>query len=185
MSYAKKNTEKFSNRTASAAELSEIGVTTYYGIDSETPDVPRAENPYMIDVSRLDDADYLKSLRKEDDTATVSYQNHILTLTEADADYVITGTNETVTIKAAGASEITLQNAKIKAVDAEKATILIPSGTVKAESISCNTILISGGTVTVSKGMKATGDITISGGNGDCFRRRKTGCDGSGRHNLH
>ena len=185
LSYAKKNTEKFSNRTASAAELSEIGVTTYYGIDSETPDVPRAENPYMIDVSRLDDADYLKSLRKEDDTATVSYQNHILTLTEADADYVITGTNETVTIKAAGASEITLQNAKIKAVDAEKATILIPSGTVKAESISCNTILISGGTVTVSKGMKATGDITISGGTVIVSGGEKTGCDGSGRHNLH
>lgn len=129
------------------------------------------QDPYTIDIAKITDKEYQDALRTDDGRTTVSYTEPILTLTEDGRDYVITGKNKELVIKADRATKITLDQAEVGAVaiigNADGKTEIIRKGTVTiAGNVETDGgLVISGnGSLTVSGKISAAGDITIKGG---------------------
>lgn len=105
LSYAKKNTDNYSTSLATAEELAEVGVTTYYG--STTPAEPVAVESVSLDVTTL-------SLVKGDTeslTATVSpakATNKKVTWSSSDKSVATVDDSGKVTAVASGTSTITV-----------------------------------------------------------------------------
>ena len=129
------------------------------------------QDPYTIDIAKIADKEYQDALRTDDGRTTVSYTEPVLTLTKDDRDYVITGKNKELVIKAGGATKITLDQAEVGAVTItgnaggkteieRKGTITI-AGNVETDG---GLVINGDGTLTVSGKISATGDITIKGG---------------------
>lgn len=129
------------------------------------------QDPYTIDIAKIADKEYQDALRTDDGRTTVSYTEPVLTLTEDGRDYVITGKNKELVIKADRAIKITLDQAEVGAVaiigNADGKTEIIRKGTVTiAGNVETDGgLVISGnGSLTVSGKISAAGDITIKGG---------------------
>lgn len=129
------------------------------------------QDPYTIDIAKIADKEYQDALRTDDGRTTVSYMEPVLTLTEDGRDYVITGKNKELVIKADRAIKITLDQAEVGAVaiigNADGKTEIIRKGTVTiAGNVETDGgLVISGnGSLTVSGKISAAGDITIKGG---------------------
>lgn len=129
------------------------------------------QDPYTIDIAKITDKEYQDALRTDDGRTTVSYTDPVLTLTEDGRDYVITGKNKELVIKAGGATRVTLDQAEVGAVaiigNADGKTEIARKGTVTiAGNVETDGgIVISGdGFLTVSGKISAAGDITIKGG---------------------
>ena len=129
------------------------------------------QDPYTIDIAKIADKEYQDALRTDDGRTTVSYTDPVLTLTEDGRDYVITGKNKELVIKADRATKITLDQAEVGAVaiigNADGKTEIIRKGTVTiAGNVETDGgLVISGnGSLTVSGKISAAGDITIKGG---------------------
>ena len=129
------------------------------------------QDPYTIDIAKITDKEYQDALRTDDGRTTVSYTEPVLTLTKDGRDYVITGKNKELVIKAGGATKITLDQAEVGAVTItgnaggkteieRKGTITI-AGNVETDG---GLVINGDGTLTVSGKISATGDITIKGG---------------------
>ena len=129
------------------------------------------QDPYTIDIAKIADKEYQDALRTDDGRTTVSYTEPVLTLTKDGRDYVITGKNKELVIKAGGATKITLDQAEVGAVTItgnaggkteieRKGTITI-AGNVETDG---GLVINGDGTLTVSGKISATGDITIKGG---------------------
>lgn len=129
------------------------------------------QDPYTIDIAKIADKEYQDALRTDDGRTTVSYTEPVLTLTEDGRDYVITGKNKELVIKAGRATKITLDQAEVGAVaiigNADGKTEIVRKGTVTiAGNVETDGgLVISGnGSLTVSGKISAAGDITIKGG---------------------
>lgn len=129
------------------------------------------QDPYTIDIAKIADKEYQDALRTDDGRTTVSYTEPVLTLTEDGRDYVITGKNKELVIKADRATKITLDQAEVGAVaiteNAGGKTEIVRKGTVTiAGNVETDGgLVISGnGSLTVSGKISAAGDITIKGG---------------------
>ncbi len=129
------------------------------------------QDPYTIDIAKITDKEYQDALRTDDGRTTVSYTDPVLTLTEDGRDYVITGKNKELVIKAGGATRVTLDQAEVGAVaiigNADGKTEIARKGTVTiAGNVETDGgLVISGdGFLTVSGKISAAGDITIKGG---------------------
>ena len=129
------------------------------------------QDPYTIDIAKIADKEYQDALRTDDGRTTVSYTEPVLTLTEDGRDYVITGKNKELVIKADRAIKITLDQAEVGAVaiigNADGKTEIVRKGTVTiAGNVETDGgLVISGnGSLTVSGKISAAGDITIKGG---------------------
>jgi len=101
------------------------------------------EDPYKIDVSKLADdnyEEYVDALRKDDNSKpTVTFENGVLTLTEEDVTYTLTGKNETIKVK----------------VLSGKTTLIVSQGTVIGEIEKPDyKIVVSGITKKVAPGKK-------------------------------
>ena len=129
------------------------------------------QDPYTIDIAKIADKEYQDALRTDDGRTTVSYTEPVLTFTKDGRDYVITGKNKKLVIKAGGATKITLDQAEVGAVTItgnaggkteieRKGTITI-AGNVETDG---GLVINGDGTLTVSGKISATGDITIKGG---------------------
>lgn len=129
------------------------------------------QDPYTIDIAKITDKEYQDALRTDDGKITVNYTEPVLTLTEDGRDYVITGKNKELVIKAGGATRVTLDQAEVGAVaiigNADGKTEIARKGTVTiAGNVETDGgLVISGdGFLTVSGKISAAGDITIKGG---------------------
>lgn len=129
------------------------------------------QDPYTIDIAKIADKEYQDALRTDDGRTTVSYTEPVLTLTEDGGDYVITGKNKELVIKAGRATKITLDQAEVGAVaiigNADGKTEIVRKGTVTiAGNVETDGgLVISGnGSLVVSGKISAAGDITIKGG---------------------
>lgn len=129
------------------------------------------QDPYTIDIAKITDKEYQDALWTDDGRTTVSYTDPVLTLTEDGRDYVITGKNKELVIKAGGATRVTLDQAEVGAVaiigNADGKTEIARKGTVTiAGNVETDGgLVISGdGFLTVSGKISAAGDITIKGG---------------------
>ena len=129
------------------------------------------QDPYTIDIAKITDKEYQDALRTDDGKITVHYTEPVLTLTEDGRDYVITGKNKELVIKAGGATRVTLDQAEVGAVaiigNADGKTEIARKGTVTiAGNVETDGgLVISGdGFLTVSGKISAAGDITIKGG---------------------
>lgn len=127
-------------------------------------------DPYTIDVSKLNDANYVDALRTSSGTATVSYDTDagVLTLTDASKPYTITGSNSNVTVKTVTGSgqTIILNNTTIKNLDVTNTSNAVVTITGTAEvtgTINADNVTITGGTVTAKGGISAGGKVVISG----------------------
>ena len=146
--------------------------TTYAGKATELLTVyTLVQDPYTIDIAKITDKEYQDALRTDDGRTTVDYTEPVLRLTEDGKDYVITGKNKDIIIKAAGSTKITLDQAEVGVVEitgnAGGTTEIVRKGTVTiAGNIETDGgLVISGdGSLTVSGKISATGDITIKGG---------------------
>lgn len=130
-------------------------------------------NPYTIDVSKVKDANYMDALRAVNNgtvsATTATYSNGVLTLTESDQTYTITGSNSEVTVLAPyGNTNIILNNAIIKKLDVTHATspVIKVSGVSTVQemiSTSSETVSITGdGTLNAAQ-IKITGSLSVNG----------------------
>ncbi len=116
-------------------------------------------NPYIIDVSKASDANYIDALRMVNNgvvgDTTATYYDGVLTLKESNQTYTITGNSDNVTVKAPyGNTNIVLTNVTIKKLDVTNA--IVP--TIKVSGVSTVQEIISTSNETVS----ITGDGTLN-----------------------
>lgn len=136
------------------------------------------ENPYIVDVSKLEDSNYVSALKTVDEKdnahSTVQYDGQILTLldhvTVNDSGYTLIGSNSNVTIKTAtGNYKLTLNNTTLKKLDASdsaKVDLNITGISTIGEisSTAGNQITISGsGTLNITS-VNTNGSFTVNGG---------------------
>ena len=148
--------------TATAYEGKAVELLTVYTL---------VQDPYTIDIAKIADKEYQDALRTDDGRTTVSYTEPVLTLTKDGRDYVITGKNKELVIKAGGAAKITLDQAEVGAVaitgnaggktEIERKGTITIAGNVETDG---GLVINGDGTLTVSGKISATGDITIKGG---------------------
>ncbi len=139
------------------------------------------EDPYVIDVSKATDANYMDALRDEDGTTTATLADNVLTLDKKDKTYTICGNNEDITIKAENIAKIIFKDAKIKdlviantddtvntdiqidkASDGTATDDVVIKGGIKADKGS---VTITGDGKLSSGRIEATGSVTIKDAN--------------------
>lgn len=139
------------------------------------------EDPYVIDVSKATDADYMDALRDEDGTTTATLADNVLTLDKKDKTYTICGNNEDITVKAENIAKIIFKDAKIKdlviantddtvntdiqidkASDGTATDDVVIKGGIKADKGS---VTITGDGKLSSGRIEATGSVTIKDAN--------------------
>ncbi len=150
-------------------------------------------DPYTIDVSKLNNANYVDALCTSSGKATVSYDTGtgvgVLTLKDSSKPYTITGSNSNVTVKTVTGSgqSITLNNTTIQNLDVTNTNnaVVTITGTAKvtgsiiadntsvtlrgSETLNVETIKADNGTVNIEGGTVNAGTVTakninISGG---------------------
>lgn len=139
------------------------------------------EDPYVIDVSKAADANYMGALRDEDGTPTATLADNVLTLDKKDKTYTICGNNEDITVKAENVAKIIFKDAKIKdlviantddtvntdiqidkASDGTATDDVVIKGGIKADKGS---VTITGDGKLSSGRIEATGSVTIKDAN--------------------
>ena len=139
------------------------------------------EDPYVIDVSKAADANYMDALRDEDGTTTATLADNVLTLDKKDKTYTICGNNEDITVKAENVAQIIFKDAKIKdlviantddtvntiiqidkASDGSATDDVVIKGGIKADKGS---VTITGDGKLSSGRIEATGSVTIEDAN--------------------
>lgn len=139
------------------------------------------EDPYVIDVSKATDANYMDALRDEDGTTTATLADNVLTLDKKDKTYTICGNNEDITVKAENIAKIIFKDAKIKdlviantddtvntdiqidkASDGTATDDVVIKGGIKADKGS---VTITGDGKLSSGRIEATGSVTIKDAN--------------------
>ena len=139
------------------------------------------EDPYVIDVSKAADANYMGALRDEDGTTTATLTDNVLTLDKKDKTYTICGNNEDITVKAENVAKIIFKDAKIKdlviantddtvntdiqidkASDGSATDDVVINGGIKADQGS---VTITGDGKLSSGRIEATGSVTIEDAN--------------------
>lgn len=139
------------------------------------------EDPYVIDVSKAADANYMGALRDEDGTPTATLADNVLTLDKKDKTYTICGNNEDITVKAENVAKIIFKDAKIKdlviantddtvntdiqidkASDGNATDDVVINGGIKADQGS---VTITGDGKLSSGRIEATGSVTIEDAN--------------------
>ena len=139
------------------------------------------EDPYVIDVSKATDANYMDALRDEDGTTTATLVDNVLTLDKKDKTYTICGNNEDITVKAENIAKIIFKDAKIKdlviantddtvntdiqidkASDGTATDDVVIKGGIKADKGS---VTITGDGKLSSGRIEATGSVTIKDAN--------------------
>ena len=139
------------------------------------------EDPYVIDVSKATDANYMDALRDEDGTTTATLADNVLTLDKKDKTYTICGNNEDITVKAENIAKIIFKDAKIKdlviantddtvntdiqidkASDGTATDDVVIKGGIKADKGS---VTITGDGKLSSGRIEATGSVTIKNAN--------------------
>ena len=139
------------------------------------------EDPYVIDVSKATDANYMDTLRDEDGTTTATVADNVLTLDKKDKTYTICGNNEDITVKAENIAKIIFKDAKIKdlviantddtvntdiqidkASDGTATDDVVIKGGIKADKGS---VTITGDGKLSSGRIEATGSVTIKDAN--------------------
>lgn len=139
------------------------------------------EDPYVIDVSKATDANYMDALRDEDGTTTATLADNVLTLDKKDKTYTICGNNEDITVKAENIAKIIFKDAKIKdlviantddtvntdiqidkASDGTATDDVVIKGGIKADEGS---VTITGDGKLSSGRIEATGSVTIKNAN--------------------
>ena len=139
------------------------------------------EDPYVIDVSKATDANYMDALRDEDGTTTATLADNVLTLDKKDKTYTICGNNEDITVKAENIVKIIFKDVKIKdlviantddtvntdiqidkASDGTATDDVVIKGGIKADKGS---VTITGDGKLSSGRIEATGSVTIKDAN--------------------
>ena len=139
------------------------------------------KDPYVIDVSKATDANYMDALRDEDGTKTATLADNVLTLDKKDKTYTICGNNEDITIKAENIAKIIFKDVKIKdlviantddtvntdiqidkASDGTATDDVVIKGGIKADKGS---VTITGDGKLSSGRIEATGSVTIKDAN--------------------
>ena len=139
------------------------------------------KDPYVIDVSKATDANYMDALRDEDGTKTATLADNVLTLDKKDKTYTICGNNEDITVKAENIAKIIFKDAKIKdlviantddtvntdiqidkASDGTATDDVVIKGGIKADKGS---VTITGDGKLSSGRIEATGSVTIKDAN--------------------
>lgn len=139
------------------------------------------KDPYVIDVSKVADANYMDALLDEDGTTTATLADNVLTLGKEDKTYTICGNNEDITVKADNVAKIIFKDAKIKdlvisntddavntiiridkASDGTETDDVVIKGGIKADKGS---ITITGDGKLSSGRIEATGSVTIEDAN--------------------
>ncbi len=139
------------------------------------------EDPYVIDVSKVADANYMGALRDEDGTTTATLTDNVLTLDKKNKTYTICGNNEDITVKAENVAQIIFKDAKIKDLviantdDTDNTVIQIDKasdGTATDDVVIKGGIKADKGSVTIkgdgklsSGRIEATGSATIEDAN--------------------
>jgi len=131
-------------------------------------------DPYVIDVSKLEDENYREALRRADEQTTIQYDSDTLTLTDSvsvnSEGYTITGNNPAVTIQAPTDTKITLSDATVKAVKVTgtgSAEITITGNVKVTDTISSDEnaqIIIDGNGTLDTSGIISDGPVTIKSG---------------------
>lgn len=131
-------------------------------------------DPYVIDVSKIEDQNYREALCKADGQATIQYSSGTLTLTDNvsqhSAGYTITGNNPAVTIQASTDTKITLSNTSVKAVKLTgtgDADITITGNVKVTDTISSNDstqITLDGNGTLSTSGIISNGSVTVKSG---------------------
>lgn len=125
------------------------------------------EDPYVIDVSKATDANYMDALRDEDGTTTATVADNVLTLDKKDKTYTICGNNEDITVKAENIVKIIFKDAKIKDL-----VIANTDGTVNtdiqidkaSDGTATDDVVIKGGIKADNGSVTITGDGKLSSG---------------------
>lgn len=126
-----------------------IKATDHYEA-SKTSDVfpiyTLVSDPYTIDLSKLNDVNYVYAILDEEAGATIRYNGQELILTMSETEhpkgYVITGSAPDVSIKVSVDSKITLRNATVHAIvlDAASEVEIVAAGTNQVtDGITCAT----------------------------------------------
>lgn len=125
------------------------------------------EDPYVIDVSKATDANYMDALRDEDGTTTATLADNVLTLDKKDKTYTICGNNEDITVKAENIVKIIFKDAKIKDLviantdDTVNTDIQIDKA---SDGTATDDVVIKGGIKTDKGSVTITGDGKLSSG---------------------
>ena len=125
------------------------------------------EDPYVIDVSKATDANYMDALQDEDGTTTATLADNVLTLDKKDKTYTICGNNEDITVKAENIVKIIFKDAKIKDL-----VIANTDGTVNtdiqidkaSDGTATDDVVIKGGIKADKGSVTITGDGKLSSG---------------------
>lgn len=131
-------------------------------------------DPYVIDVSKIEDQNYRDALCKADGQVTIQYSSGTLTLTDNvsqhSAGYTITGNNPAVTIQASTDTKITLSNTSVKAVKLTgtgNADITITGNVKVTDTVSSNDstqIILDGNGTLSTSGIISNGSVTVKSG---------------------
>lgn len=125
------------------------------------------EDPYVIDVSKVADTNYMDALRDEDGTTTATLTDNVLTLDKKDKTYTICGNNEDITVKAENVAKIIFKDAKIKdlvianAEDTDNTVIQIDKA---SDGTATDDVVIKGGIKADKGSVTITGDGKLSSG---------------------
>lgn len=125
------------------------------------------EDPYVIDVSKATDANYMDALRDEDGTTTATLADNVLTLDKKDKTYTICGNNEDITVKAENIAKIIFKDAKIKDLviantdDTVNTDIQIDKA---SDGTATDDVVIKGGIKADKGSVTITGDGKLSSG---------------------
>ena len=125
------------------------------------------EDPYVIDVSKVADANYMGALRDEDGTTTATLTDNVLTLDKKNKTYTICGNNGDITVKAENVDKIIFKDAKIKDL-----VIANTEGTVNtdiqidkaSDGTATDDVVIKGGIKADKGAVTITGDGKLSSG---------------------
>ncbi|MDE6433790.1 MAG: Ig-like domain-containing protein [Lachnospiraceae bacterium] len=177
------NTWQSSNTFTKLSPFTKYSITARIK-ETETHNASRASSaiivytlvndPYVIDVSKIDDENYREALCKADGQTTIEYSGGTLTLTDDvskhSEGYTITGNNPSVTIQAATDTKITLLDATVKAVKVTgtgSAEITISGDVEVKDTISSSEnaqIILNGNGTLKTSGIISNGSVTIKSG---------------------
>ncbi len=135
-------------------------------------------DPYVIDVSKLSNSNYVDALKDAEGNATVNYYQEngkiYVSLVNTGKAYTITGKNTDVCVVATDVGTITLQNATIREMQAGAGiknivlvgNVIVSDGLCASDTIAGGTasLVISGTGILTTETITASGDLTISGG---------------------
>lgn len=169
---ADENTVTFTGLSAFAkysvvARYAETATHKEGEVSDKTDIYTLVEDPYIINISKATDANYMDALRDEDGTTTATLADNVLTLDKKDKTYTICGNNEDITVKAENIAKIIFKDAKTKDLviantdDTVNTVIQIDKA---SDGTATDDVVIKGGIKADKGSVTITGDGKLSSG---------------------